>query len=343
MKALMVLTIALLITACAAPAVGSPSRSQGPPSTATALTPSSTPTISPAPTPAPTATKVPTIGQAADDGARIISVTVVDARIRDLLIDSPAVGVAGVRILVPRQFDAQPTKRWPVLYLLHGATGQHLNWTQSSDVEAFTQATDLLVVMPDGGEKGWYSDWWNGGRGGAPMWETFHLDELAQLLERNWHAGKRRVIAGLSMGGYGAMEYAARRPGMFLAAASYSGAVDPLGGGLDIGTQDLWGSPVAQAEVWKAHDPVNLAAALKGTALYISYGDGTPGPLDQAGASRDDLETWIAGLNKTFVARLRELKIPATVEAYGPGTHDWPYWQRALHRSMPLLLKALGG
>ena len=320
------------------------------PSTAVA-----TPTGTAAPTRTPTATStlIATIGKPADDGARIIAVTTVDARTRDLTIDSPAVVTVMVRLLIPSGFDAKPSTRWPVLYLLHGATQSHLDWTGNTDVEALTAPTDLLVVMPDGGSTGWYSDWSNGGAGGPPKWETFHLIELRQLLERNWHAGDKRVVAGLSMGGYGAMEYAERQPGMFLAAASFSGAVDPLGGWPTIGTlaplglpawpTDLWGDPAAQPDVWKAHDPTDNAAALKGTALYVAYGNGQPGSLDASGTSADVLEQWVAPQNVTFVHQLAALNIPATVDAYGAGTHTWPYWQRDLHLSLPLLLKALGG
>ena len=314
--------------------------------------PTATPDVTPTLLPTATAPLTPNIGTPADDGARIIAVFTVDARIRDLMVDSPAVGNVSVRLLIPSQFDAEPTTRWPVLYLLHGATLSFESWTNSTDVEALTAPTDLLVVMPDAGSMGFYSDWWNGGAGGPPEWETFHLIELRQLLERNWHAGDKRVIAGLSMGGYGAMEYAERQPGMFLAAASYSGVVDPLGGWPTIGSlaplgmpawpTDLWGDPGPQADVWKAHDPTTNAAALKGTALYVAYGNGQPGPLDASGSSADLLEQWVAPQNDTFVHQLAALKIPVTVDAYGAGTHTWPYWQSDLHRSLPFLLKALG-
>jgi S-formylglutathione hydrolase FrmB len=278
----------------------------------------------------------------ADDGARVVGVEVLGPRTRDLTIESPSVGTRVVRLLLPAGFDAQPTTRWPVLYLLHGASGSHEDWMRFTDVESLVGPTDLLVVMPDAGDLGFYSDWWNGGRGGQPMWETFHTTELPQLLERSWQASDQRVVAGLSMGGFGAMLYAARHPGMFKAAASFSGAVDPIGGELDIGQVDLWGDPVAQADVWRAHDPVNLARALKGTALYVAYGDGGQGPLEPNPVPSDDLEPWIADQNRTFVAKLHDLGIPVKVDAYGTGAHDWPYWERALHRSLPMMLKALG-
>jgi diacylglycerol O-acyltransferase/trehalose O-mycolyltransferase len=291
------------------------------------------------PSPSPRAT----IGQPADDGARIVQVDTVDPRTRDLTIESPSVGEARVRLLLPSRFEAQPETRWPVLYLLHGAGGGSTSWTTGSDVEQLTAATDLLVVMPDAsavGVDGWYTDWYNGGAGGWPAWETFHLTELRQLLERNWKTGDKRAVAGLSMGGYGAMTYAARNPGMFLAAASYSGVLDIVGSDFKA-PPDRWGDPVAQADTWKQHNPLDIAPALKGLALYVSYGNGEPGPLDAAGATHDDLETWIGTQGDAFAARLEQLGIPATVDAYGPGTHTTPYWERALHRSLPMLLRAL--
>ena len=248
-----------------------------------------------------------------------------------------------VRLLLPSQFGSGPSTRWPVLYLLTGSSGSHLDWTDNSDVRKLTAPTDLLVVMPDAADSGWYTDWWNDSKGGPPAWETFDLVELRQLLERNWHAGDKRVIAGLSMGGYGAMEYAARHPGMFLAAASFSGALDPVGFfslGL-VFPNALWGDVIAQADVWKAHDPVDNVAALKGTALYVAYGNGALGPLDASGALPNG-EDGIATVGQAFVSALAALHIPVTVDAYGNGTHSWPYWQRDLHRSLPFLLKALG-
>jgi S-formylglutathione hydrolase FrmB len=56
----------------------------------------------------------------------------------------------------------------------------------------------------------------------------------------------------------------------------------------------------------------------------------------------DSLESSLATPNEALVARLTELGIPFTVDAYGDGTHVWPYWERALHDSLPLLLEALG-
>lgn len=303
----------------------------------------------PMPTFAPGSSHAPAIGDPADDGARIIAVDtnppnllVPTPRIRDLTIDSPAVGgIVRVRLLLPSQFDAQPSTRWPVLYLLGGSDATYQDWAPGLDDETLAATTDLLVVMPDAAS---YSDWWNDGKGGPPMWETFHLVELRQLLDRNWQAGDERAIVGGSAGGYGAMEYATRHPGMFLFAGAYSGVFHPSG---DVPTSwgkddNEWGDPFQQADVWEAHDPLVNAEALRGTELYVAYGNGQPGALDDAGATVDSTELWVFRESEAFVQRLAELNIPVTIYAYGNGTHTGPYFVRNLHNSLPLILKALG-
>ena len=317
---------------------------QGPPPPGITVGPLPSAASEPSVPPTPAAS-LATIGLPADDGARIVAVEELDTRTRDLTIESPSVGTVKVRLLLPAGFDPEAEARWPVLYLLHGAGNDYTSWTRETDVEAMTADLPLLVVMPEAGWDGWYADWWNGGAGGSPMWETFHTSELRELLERDWQAGDERAVAGLSMGGLGAMSYAARHPGLFRAAASFSGmlhpvTLDPSIVGFDV-PPDLWGDRTEQADVWAAHDPVELAAALEGTALYVSYGNGEPGPLDAAEAGFDELEASSAAMNEAFVARLSELDIPVTVET-GPGTHTMPYIERGLHQALPMLLEALG-
>lgn len=274
---------------------------------------------------------------------RVADVTEVDERTRDLIIESPSVGEATVRLLLPSGFDEDADRTYPVLYLLHGATGDHADWTEFSDVAELTADLDLLVVMPDGGEWGWYSDWWNAGEGGQPAWETFHLSEVREIIERDWQAGEDRAVAGLSMGGYGAMHYATAHPELFAAAASFSGVVDPNGTGRGLAIDPMaWGDPVEQSDIWDAHDPVAMVEALAGKPVYLSWGDGQPGPLDPEGASMDDLEAWVAPQNAALAAGFETLGIDAVVES-GTGTHTWPYWERGLHHAMPILLAALGG
>ena len=79
-------------------------------------------------------------------------------------------------------------------------------------------ASRRIMVMPDGGQFGMYMDWWNGGVRGAPAWATYHLQVLRQEIERRYpiRRGRRwHAIAGISMGGQGALRYAAMLPGYF--------------------------------------------------------------------------------------------------------------------------------
>jgi diacylglycerol O-acyltransferase / trehalose O-mycolyltransferase len=103
----------------------------------------------------------------------------------------------------------------------------------------------------------------------------------------------------------------------------------------------LWGDPVKQPDVWKRHNPYDLTPQLGGTRLYISSGNGQPGPLDLEGAVTDQIETEIGKENTAFARRLRQLGIEAKLDLYGDGTHNWVYWQRSLHRAWPLITDAL--
>ncbi|WP_328522571.1 alpha/beta hydrolase [Kribbella sp. NBC_00359] len=267
----------------------------------------------------------------------------------DITVRSPSVGTdVRVRLLLPRRFTSAPDRRWPALYLLHGCCDSYVSWTRSTDIERLSRDLDALVVMPDGGKAGFYSDWISG-----PHWETFHLQELPRLLKEHFRANDRRVVAGVSMGGLGALDYAARRPGMFTVAASFSGIVntrlDPDESQAYLGLLQsqgedpygLWGDPDADVDVWRAHNPYDLAASLARTRLYISAGSGQPGPLDPADATSDQTEIALRAENELFVKRVRALHLDAQIDLYSPGTHNWVYWQRELHKAWPLLSNGL--
>jgi diacylglycerol O-acyltransferase / trehalose O-mycolyltransferase len=275
----------------------------------------------------------------------------ISPRVVDLNVRSPALDTtATVRLLTPDGWARQAGRRWPVLYLLHGCCDSYESWTRSTRVEQMAALRRVLVVMPEGGSVGFYSNWVGSEGDEAPAWEGFHLEEVRTILERDYGAGDRRAIAGLSMGGLGAIGYAARHPGMFSAAASFSGLLHPLADtGFMTGlfaayTPDpdaIWGDPRRNRDVWAAHDPTELAGKLRGTRLFVSAGNGRPGPLDPAGTPADDIEPAVLRQSRAFTRRLHAESIPARVDFYGPGTHDWPYWERELRRALPTLVGRL--
>jgi S-formylglutathione hydrolase FrmB len=287
--------------------------------------------------PAATAPRGPAAAIRAVDRRRL------DARLEEWTLRTPALArPTRVRVLLPAGYRDEPRRRYPVLYLLHGAAADHRAWTRFGDAEAITARAPLIVVMPDGGADGWYTDWYAGDRAVRPRWETYHVGQLVPWIDATYRtiAGRRgRAIAGLSMGGFGALSYAARHPRTFAVAASYSGA-------LEIGSRDAWGPRSANGARWREHLPLSIARRLRSLALLeLRTGDGRPGPLDPRATRRGcpscAIERFLHPSNVRIHERLRALGIRHTWDDYGPGTHDWPYWRRDLRRSLPGLVRAL--
>jgi hypothetical protein len=88
---------------------------------------------------------------------------------------------------------------------------------------------------------------------------------------------------------------------------------------------------------------VDLASNLRGLALFLSAGNGKRGPLDGHTSTPEQrqVEAQVHASLVTMVHALQTAGIPAVVDEYGNGTHIWPYWQRELHRALPVLLAAL--
>jgi diacylglycerol O-acyltransferase / trehalose O-mycolyltransferase len=268
----------------------------------------------------------------------------IDARLQEWTLRTPALAdPTGVRVLLPAGYAAHPAHHYPVLYLLHGADADYRAWTRYGDAEDITAHAPLIVVMPDGGTDGWYTDWYVGEKTVQPRWETYHVTQLIPWIDAQYRtiaAPRGRAIAGLSMGGFGALTYAARHPGTYAAAASFSGA-------LDIGSEAAWGAHADQAARWRAHLPIDQAGRLRVLKLLVlRTGNGRPGPLDRPGTPADcdacGLERFLHGGNLRLHERLRALRIRHVWDDYGPGTHDWPYWRRDLRETLPALIHALG-
>jgi S-formylglutathione hydrolase FrmB len=228
----------------------------------------------------------PATAHAEDHGIELLSSQQLDSRLSELTVSTPALTKpAHVRVLLPDGYDASAADRYPVLYLLHGAFGDSADWTESGDAEAITAGQPLIVVMPDGGNGGWYTDWRNRGAGGPPEWETFHIEQLIPWVDEHYRTiadRDGRAIAGLSMGGFGSMSYAARHPAMFDWAGSFSGAVDTVHNLPTVGVialealadgglpGDQFGDFLLNAANWRAHNPWNLAGNLRGMTLLVN-------------------------------------------------------------------------
>jgi esterase/lipase superfamily enzyme len=181
----------------------------------------------------------------------------------------------------------------------------------------------------------------------VPAWESYHLRELVPFVDGHFPTRAdpaHRAVAGLSMGGGGAMKYAAAHPGTFGAAGSFSGAVDidlPGYSQVEESTSQLsaapgngpqstckYGDPAVDEVIWRDNDPAYLASNLKGTALFVASGNGEPS---------DAVESVVGQMSEAFVGALDTAGIPHTADLYGAGTHTWPYWVRDLRHFLPWL------
>jgi S-formylglutathione hydrolase FrmB len=279
--------------------------------------------------------------------ARAQAATQISARTLDISVTSSALRRgAPVRVILPTAYAAQPNRTWPVLYLLHGAHDDYTSWTRETDIEAFTEGLDLIVAMPDAGPTGIPTKWLDG-----TDYEAFQLTEVPAVLRTAYRASTVRAVAGVSTGGYGAMAHAARNPGAFTAAASYSGILDTTLLGVptivdaivareNLSAWSLWGNPILQLLTWNSFNPRSRATGLRGTPLYVSQGSGLAGGLGDW--LPEALESALWPCAHSFTALLGLLGIPVTTHYYSGGGHSWEYWKKEFTTSWPILAAALG-
>src|SRR3954452_3633791 len=291
-----------------------------------------------------------------------------------------------VNVLLPSDYASSPSRRYPVLYLLHAVMYNENTWLDLSDVEKFTAGFTgdkaAIVVMPDGGPMGWYTDW----PGGEELWESYHLMHVIPAIEARFRTladRAHRTVAGFSMGGYGALLYAARHPDLFSVTGGFSpishltipdqpyqgapaehaktnpGSPRPAFGGrahpyrtpddansgCDKGSNQ-WGSGVRDVH-WHARNPADLVSNLRATTVYVASGNGVPcGPDDLT-----DRPTFIAPGDAGTLVMTRDYYVPAARAAgvhavddfYGCGVHTMRYAERDLHAFWPLMISAFGG
>ena len=200
----------------------------------------------------------------------------------------------------------------PVLYLLHGLSDDCTTWTRRTSVERYAAELGLAVVMPQVA-RSFYLD---GTHSGA-YWE-FVSEELPAVVQRFFRVSTARedtFVAGLSMGGYGALLSGLRQPERFAAAASLSGALDIA----ELQADDAFGvfahvldQPAAgtSADLFALLDRVDPASA---PALYVRCGT----------------EDALVGSNRRFSAAARERGFDVT-DGFDPGDHEWGYWDRTI-------------
>lgn len=297
-----------------------------------------------------------TVGRAPASAAEVVRVDALSATRSAVFVDSPAMGrVIQVQVLHPRGDEARPS-----YYLLDGldpGVGQS-TWTNATDAEAFFRGKNVNVVLPVGGQAGYYTDWQRDDpKFGRYKWETFLTAELPPIIDANFAGNGTAAIGGLSMGGNAAFVLAARHPHLYTAVAGYSACPDSGLGASGImfsianrggNPLNMWGPPGSQE--WAAHDPAVLAERLRGKTIYLSTGTGIPGPHESELKPQlveniflgGPVELGINVCTVAFEQRLRAVGIPARIDYSPVGTHSWSYWQDSLHASWATIGPAIG-
>jgi S-formylglutathione hydrolase FrmB len=291
---------------------------------------------------------------------------------------SPSLGTTkSYDVWLPPGYARDTAARYPVAFYLHGLYGDETNWSRqgrlAATLDSMTAAglPPMIVVMPDGDDS-WYvtsnvlvtdaqcrrverrepAD-----RYCVPWWRydeyiardlVAHVDSAYRTRADRAH----RAIAGLSMGGYGAVTLALRYPDVFAAAASHSGVLSPLYDGpspfaappryastperLEEKWAAFWPSMgVAfgrDTAAWQAREPIGLVrrARALGTTLPALWFD----------AGTDD--ALVVDENRAFDWELTAMGV-AHEWHERPGKHDWTYWSTNAPRSLAWIGARIGG
>jgi S-formylglutathione hydrolase FrmB len=221
-----------------------------------------------------------------------------------------------IKAVVIKPSNYSKEKDFPTVYLLHGAYGKYDNWAKK--VPALQNEADinqLLIVCPDGSANSWYFD--------SPVDSTYKFEthvgiEVPQFIDEHYKTKKDRkyrAIAGLSMGGHGAMFIAFRHADMFGACGSMSGAlnISTITNGYDISKR--LGKADSTNLYYKKWSVLNIIETKPSDSLAIILDCG--------------LQDFIYGMSKATHEKLVTLKIPHDyIER--PGKHDWNYWANAV-------------
>lgn len=205
-----------------------------------------------------------------------------------------------------------------VVYLLHGAYGNHSSWIRFSNIERYLQERNMVGVMASAGNN-CYHDMFRG-----LAYHKYMTEELPAMVCALFPVSQKRedtYVAGFSMGGYGAWYLGLSRPDVYGKAASLSGALDIAG----LAAAGASG-PFPIHEIWE--DPRQLAGS--DSDLFALYAK------DQANGLVPELyhacgrQDFLFPTNEEANRRLRRLGAENLTYRVGDGAHNWDYWDSQL-------------
>jgi putative tributyrin esterase len=243
------------------------------------------------------------------------------------------------KVIFPPTYGIADTKRFPVVYLLHGLFGHFDNWAEKTKLTDYAKDYEYIIVMPEG-NNGWYVD-----SVSVPndKYETYIVDELINEVDKKFRTiadKQHRAIGGLSMGGYGALKFGIKYPDKFILAGSFSGAVaiasfktkENLSQGM-LRNSVIATFGDADTDTKKSNDIFKIIAEMpkdKVSALPFLYVD--CGTEDELG---------LLTANKQFVDILTRQNVPHEFRQL-PGKHNWKFWDSQVNEFLRVSKKFIG-
>lgn len=221
-----------------------------------------------------------------------------------------------VPVIVMRPDSYTSNEKFPVVYLLHGYSGNHLDWiSKVKGFESYADKFNLLIVCPDGGFGSWY---WDSPVDPKMKYETFVSNELIKAIDSKYSTISDRTgrgITGLSMGGHGGLFLGFRHQDVFGVAGSMSGGVDirPFPNNWDMAK--YLGPYSEKPENWEKLTVMNQLHLLKPNSLAIIIDCGT--------------EDFFYAVNNKLHEELLYRNIPHDYYTR-PGAHNWQYWTNSI-------------
>ncbi|MFC6131501.1 MULTISPECIES: alpha/beta hydrolase [Streptomyces] len=255
-------------------------------------------------------------------GLRIVDRNENDHRMWYYRFDTDAIGWdPAVNVLLPDDYH-WGGRTYPVLYLFHGGgTDQDFITFDRERIRDWTAGKPIIVVMPDGGHAGWYSNPVSSNVG-PRNWEHFHIAQLLPWVEANFRTFAEydgRAVGGFSMGGFGALKYAAKYWGHFASVSAHSGPASMRrdnglvthwanlsSAALDLGGGTVYGAPLWDEARVNADNPVQRIESYRNKRVFLVAGT-SPDPISWFDTAN---ETQVLAGQREFRSLLDRAGIP---------------------------------
>lgn len=223
----------------------------------------------------------------------------------------------------------QDGMKFQVLYLLHGAYGDYTDWQRLTRIESYAQKYKLAVVMPSAANS-FYQDMYRGS-----AYFTYLTEELPAFIEHTFPVSTKRkdtFVAGLSMGGYGAMRLALMCPEKFHSCISLSGAVE-LEYLMEEFKHGEVGGPFNFPAIFEDPETIRDTEADLFFLMDRIRKEGRPMPRIFQSCGTED---FVYPVNVRAHQRMEEMGVEHRFETH-PGIHDWDYWDTHIQRGIEWL------